>query len=314
MAQTRTYASLLSNIESLCGASFLATEQSRVKDFVNQRAETAWLSSDLWENMIVVGEERAVDNSGNTPIVPYTGNVYDTTEGVTDQNPYTATVDHFMRIHKKNPWNEISVTEYEIQGDSTGARLLGYDAAYGLSTSVDSAALSGGTFDIDTASGGLVDFYVGGTVKVSGFDTNNGVDPNGTYTITGVSGYTSGITIVSFALSGSGSWATLNGNETVETPSVFCTYKKRLSDTTYGDGSGETTAIPNEWFNYLVHGASCDILRNDKQYAAANSEERYAREKLSMQLERLDRMHTSQTIGKRILTHGTEQARTSSYR
>jgi hypothetical protein len=90
--------------------------------------------------------------------------------------------------------------------------------------------------------------------------------------------------------------------------SVYVTYKKQFSDT-YGDGVGEETDIPAEWFDYLAYGAYADFLRMDELNEKAALEDRNAEQALVLELLNIDRQHTTQIVGKRIFTHTNNQGR-----
>jgi hypothetical protein len=307
VAQTDTYANLLLLIEALYGSSFGSTELTRIQALVNRRAWFAYRESDFWEDQLVIGEERCVDGSIQT--VPYTGVVFDNTVGVFDINPYTASVDHFIRVHQTNPWNQLSAIEFEHSGDSTGARLAGYKPVYGLSRTPGAAGNVSGTVSVSTTAGTAWDVYVGGTIRLSGFDTDV-MDINGTQTVTSIAVVATGTTArFTHSNTASNTW-TISGDETVEVPVAFCTYKKRLNSITYG--ASDTTAIPQAWFEYIAHGVMADLLRGDERWEAASVEENQANFALQRELERLERMQAPQMVGQRIATHGTEQGRTSS--
>lgn len=65
--------------------------------------------------------------------------------------------------------------------------------------------------------------------------------------------------------------------------SAFVTYKAALSST-YGDGTGETTDVPEEWFEYMAQGAYADWLRSEGQTEKAALEEVIAADQLQDQL------------------------------
>ena len=308
MAQTDTYANLILLIGARMGASFGDVELARIKALINSRARLAVRESDYWDNFLVIGEERAVD--GSTNVVPYTGAVYDVSSA---SDPYAGPVDRFLRIHKVKPWDTRSSQEYEFAGVGAGARLISYADSYGLSAAISAATATSGTVVVRTAST-MVDYYVGGGIQVEGCDTDV-VDINGTHTVTAVStaAYTAGYTEVTYSITDTtNNTFSISGDETMKTPSVFCTYKKRLA-TAYGDGVGESTSVPIEWFEYIAHGVFADMLRSDHQYEAAAMEDRSAVFALELELERLDAQHAIQTVGQSIFTHLSEQGRAVNY-
>lgn len=89
---------------------------------------------------------------------------------------------------------------------------------------------------------------------------------------------------------------------------AFVTYKAQLTDT-YGDGSGETTAIPAEWFQYLAHGTYADYLRAEGQQEKAALADQEAEGLLQDELIRIDEQHTLQMVANRIFTNANMQMR-----
>lgn len=90
--------------------------------------------------------------------------------------------------------------------------------------------------------------------------------------------------------------------------SVYVTYQKQLTDT-YGDGDGEETSVPLEWYDYIAHGTFADFLRFDEQNEKAFAEESIAQKILDEEMMNVDRQHTHQIVGRRIFTHTNNQGR-----
>jgi hypothetical protein len=89
---------------------------------------------------------------------------------------------------------------------------------------------------------------------------------------------------------------------------AFLTYKAQLSDT-YGDGAGETSSVPAEWFQYLAHGTYADYLRAEGQQEKAALADQEAEALLTEELIRLDENHTSGFVSNRIRTNANMQLR-----
>ena len=89
---------------------------------------------------------------------------------------------------------------------------------------------------------------------------------------------------------------------------AFVTYKAQLTDT-YGDGSGESTAIPAEWFQYLAHGTYADYLRAEGQQEKAALADQEAEGLLQDELIRIDEQHTLQMVANRVFTNANMQMR-----
>lgn len=105
--QTKTYAQLISLIQSLSGVVFATIELGRIKALVNRRALRAFRSTNYWPRFLKIGEEREVTNN----VVPYT-------EAGLDP------IDTFLRIHKQAPYINVSVQEYDIMVTADGATLV----------------------------------------------------------------------------------------------------------------------------------------------------------------------------------------------
>lgn len=202
--QTRTYAELLSLIQSLSGVVFATLELGRIKALINRRALRAYRSTNYWPRFLKVGEERTVTSN----VVPYT-------EAGKDA------IDTYLRIHVQAPYVVTSVQEYEIMVTADGATLVAGNAA---------------------------------------------------------------------------------------PTSAFVTYKKQLTDT-YGDGAGESTAIPAEWFQYIAHGTYADYLRAEGQQEKAALADQEADMLLQEEMIRIDEQHTLQLVANRIFTNANMQMR-----
>lgn len=105
--ETRTYADLYETIEALCGVSFAAVEQPRIRALVNRRATKAFRATNYWPRFLVVGEERAV--SSNVVAYDETG---------------LASIDTFLTIHKTAPFVSASAQRYDFHVGSSGATLV----------------------------------------------------------------------------------------------------------------------------------------------------------------------------------------------
>jgi len=89
---------------------------------------------------------------------------------------------------------------------------------------------------------------------------------------------------------------------------AFVTYKAQLTDT-YGDGSGESTTIPAEWYQYIAHGTYADYLRAEGQQEKSVIADQEAELLLQDEMIRLDENHTSGLVSNRIFTNANMQMR-----
>jgi hypothetical protein len=202
--QTRTYAELLSLIQSLSGVIFATLELGRIKALINRRALRAYRSTNYWPRFLKIGEERVVTND----VVPYT-------------ESGKSSIDTYLRIHVQAPYVTTSVQEYDIMVTADGAKLV-----------------------------------AGNTAPTS----------------------------------------------------AFVTYKAQLSDT-YGDGAGESTSIPAEWYQYMAHGTYADYLRAEGQQEKAALADQEADMLLQEEMIRIDEQHTLQLVANRIFTNANMQMR-----
>ena len=89
---------------------------------------------------------------------------------------------------------------------------------------------------------------------------------------------------------------------------AYVTYKAQLVDT-YGDGGGEQTAIPAEWYQYMAHGTYADYLRAEGQQEKSVIADQEAELLLQDEMIRLDENHTSGLVSNRIFTNANMQMR-----
>ena len=149
MAQTETYANLLSLIESYHGANLIDIEKTRVRHLVNARARAAYRESDLWDQFLVTGEERVVnDADANRLYVPFVS----TTSAAAGVTSITAgDIDTVLRAHDANPFATKSAKEYEVFMGKDGVELPGYKVTYGAQQDVVSWESGFGVAIVTTA-------------------------------------------------------------------------------------------------------------------------------------------------------------------
>ena len=314
MSQTETYANLLSTIEALHGATFIDVEKTRIRHLVNSRARAAYRESDLWDQFLVTGEERVVNDSDPTNLyVPFVG----TTSATADVTSITAgDIDTVLRAHDANPFAVTSPREYEVLMAKDGVILPGYKVTYGASNVVKTWGSGIGIAAITLQN--KTDAIVGGTVKVEGVTTASAAANllcNDTFTLTTVGGQvdvavddTMAAIVHAFSVTTSSSDIS---SATASFPVVYLTYKRRLTEV-YGDQTGDTTSIPMEWRDYISLGVFADTLASDGFVEKSFALESRANKALQRELERLDRNRGNQFVNHRVRTHGSSQARQSS--
>ena len=108
--ETRTYADLFELVESLCGVSFAAIEEARIKALINRRATKAYRASNHWPRFLTIGEERTVTSN----VIPFTEDNLDS-------------IDTFLRIHRTEPFVSSQAQEYAFMVTYDGARIISGD-------------------------------------------------------------------------------------------------------------------------------------------------------------------------------------------
>jgi len=104
----RTYNDLFGLIKALAGVSdFTAGEQTMILAMANRRLREAYDTSMVWPRYLVVGEARTLDSN---QIVSYS-------------QSGKASIAEFIRIHRTQPFKNLSALEYEFFVDSYGAHI-----------------------------------------------------------------------------------------------------------------------------------------------------------------------------------------------
>ena len=306
MSQTETYANLLSLIESYHGATLIDIEKTRVRILANARAHAAYRESELWDQFLVAGEDRVVNDVDSARLfVPFIGY---TSEHPSPDNAKEGDIDTVLRAHKESPYAINSVREYEVFMGRDGVELPGYRVAYGQETAASLWQGSNPNWTIRVATS--MDGVSGGTIELAGIVTDSTtIDAalNATHTITNVRYGTDGSTDFSFSEAVAPSSVNI-GAATIKLPTVHLSYKKRL-DVTYGDQVDDTTSIPKEWKDYIALGVYADMLASDGFMEKSLATEARAAKALQIELERVDRNRANQFVNQRIRTHGSDQAR-----
>ena len=308
MSQTETYANLVSTIEALHGATFIDIEKTRIRLLVNSRARAAYRESDVWDQFLVAGEDRVVNDVDSSRLyVPFVGT---SSAHATQANIKAGDIDTALRAHEVTPYAINSPREYEMFMGRDGVELPGYKVVYGHENDATLWQGSSPNWTIRVAE--TVDGIIGGTVELSGIVTDStAIDAslNTTHTLTNVRYGTDGSTDFSFSAAVSPSSVTVSAAK-VKVPTVYLSYKKRL-DVTYGDQTGDTTTIPMEWRDYISLGVFADTLASDGFIEKSFAMESRANKALQRELERLARNRANQFVNHRVRTHGSSQARQS---
>ena len=310
MSQTETYANVLSLIESYHGATLIDIEKTRVRHLVNARARSAYRESDLWDQFLVTGEERVVNDSDSTRLyVPFVG----TTSATTDvTNIKAGDIDTVLRAHDANPFAVNSVREYEVFMGKDGVELPGYKVVYGASQVPLTWSSGFGAAFITLEN--KTDAIVGGTIKVEGVVTNSSSANdicNDSFAVSSVTQADTSpedhLAVVTHTFSITTTSASLTDAK-VSFPVVYLTYKRRMTEV-YGDQDGDTTTIPMEWKDYICLGVYADMLASDGFHEKSLAWEGRANKALQRELERIDRNRAHQFVNHRVRTHSSNQVR-----
>jgi len=311
VSQTVAYSETLALVEALLGADLISLEQTRARALINSRAHFAYRESDLWDQFLVTGEERVVNDSDSTRLyVPFIG----TTSADTNCTSIQAgDIDTCLRAHDANPFAVNSVREYEVFMGKDGVELPGYKVTYGATQSITEWGYLFGSAIITLPA--KTDAISGGTVKVENVVTTQSAANdivNDTFTLTAISTQLdtpvdSVSVAITHAFTVSASQSDISEAQ-VSFPVVYLTYKRRLTET-YGDQDGDTTTLPREWHEYCALGTVADMLQSDGFTEKSMAMEAKATAALNRELERVDRNRAHQFVNQRVRTHTSNQAR-----
>lgn len=141
--QDKLFTDLFDLVQALAGVeSFTPAESSKVIALANRRLYEAYNSSQSWTRYIVVGEERAL----NAQVVPFT-------ETNLDQ------IADFIRIHRTQPFLNLSAVEYEFYVDGSGAHILNPSDNAATSVFVTYKKAWDGPFDVSSTTVPMEFFY-----------------------------------------------------------------------------------------------------------------------------------------------------------
>jgi hypothetical protein len=328
--QTRTYADLFALIQALCGVVFASIETGRIKALINRRAQRAYRSSNYWTRFLKIGEERAV-GPGGSPSVQASVEI-----GADDSKlKFTANLLSFVGADGNNC--RVRAINPGTNNASLNASQSGYDLTISLATNSSGFAISTAlqikTFiqdsffppilcDLGNGSNGSGVYeahdYVsleGGVNEVPPLDipanvvpySESGLQPIDTFLRIFKQAPYIASSVQEFDFTVTADGATLVAGD-LDPSTAFVTYKAQLSDT-YGDGAGETSSVPAEWFQYLAHGTYADYLRAEGQQEKAAVADQEAEALLTEELIRLDENHTSGFVSNRIRTNANMQLR-----
>ena len=326
--QTRTYADLFALIQALCGVVFASGETGRIKALINRRAQRAYRSSNYWTRFLKIGEERRLSGDSAAATTTVSGSSY-----------YIATVGSTNYFDIGVPFSAlfegaITTTVLTVTSMSEGLISVGDFVidAVGMDN-VQITAFGTGTGGVGTytvspsqstiAPGTpLATFTVGTYFTATGSGTGTGtVFPALGYVPYSETGKSSVDTFLrffkqapyiassvqEFDFTVTADGATLVAGD-LDPSTAFVTYKAQFTDT-YGDGAGETSSVPAEWFQYLAHGTYADYLRAEGQQEKAALADQEAEALLTEELIRLDENHTSGFVSNRIRTNANMQLR-----
>ena len=327
--QTKTYAELFALIQALCGVVFASIETPRIKALINRRALRAYRATNYWPRFLKIGEERGLfadpvsattTVSGSSYIINTIGTTDYSLIGATPSAEFTGQITASTTTLTVTAVTSgtISIGQYITgSGLTSGGQITGFLTGSGgvgtYTISTANAILTSRTFKSFTTG---VNFIATGTG--SGTGTVSQVLDYIPYTQTGLSSIDTFLRVhkqapyVTASVQEYDIMVTANGATLVcgNTPpsEAFVTYKAQLTDT-YGDGSGETTAIPAEWFQYLAHGTYADYLRAEGQQEKAALADQEAEGLLQDELIRIDEQHTLQMVANRVFTNANMQMR-----
>ena len=141
--QDSTFTDLFSLVQALSGVeSFTPAESAKVIALANRRLYEAYSASQSWTRYIVVGEERTLSGQ----VVPFAETSMDT-------------ISDFLRIHRTQPFLNLSAIEYEFYVGQTGAHILNPTDNAPTSAFVTYKKVWDGPFDVSSTNVPMEFFY-----------------------------------------------------------------------------------------------------------------------------------------------------------
>jgi hypothetical protein len=333
--QTRTYADLFALIQALCGVVFASIETGRIKALINRRAQRAYRSSNYWTRFLKIGEERAVGPGGSPPVEASIEIGSDDSKLKFTANPvlFVGADGNNCRVRAVNPGTPNANLSFSRSGNDQTINLATNSSSAVISTATQiknaiAAALDVAPLfilvdcDLGTGSDGTGVYeahdYVsleGGVNEVPPLDIpasvvpyfEAGLQPIDTFLRIFKQAPYIASSVQEFDFTVTADGATLVAGD-LNPSTAFLTYKAQFTDT-YGDGAGETSSVPAEWFQYLAHGTYADYLRAEGQQEKAALADQEAEALLTEELIRLDENHTSGFVSNRIRTNANMQLR-----
>lgn len=287
--QERTYSDLLDLIEALAGVdSFTSSEEAKVLALANRRGYQAYNAYDQWPRYMVAAQARPAPNG-------YVPREYDAAAGVRTGSAETR-----------------SGTTVTIVCTTAVDFVVGqYVTVAGLSGTVNP----------------------NGTYQVTGISTTTLTDDTFTYEVvttnTGTETYSGTATVTPVTIPDIGHfhrlwdgnpWGTEMAteyefyvdsdgahpiNNFQSLTGFWVGFKKEWE----GPYASNSTAIPNEFFYFMAHGAYADFLRGDGQVDKALAEEGAAQTYLALEIDRAENTRNNNSVGRRISTYVSRQAR-----
>ena len=141
--QDKLFTDLFDLVQALAGVeSFTPAESSKVIALANRRLYEAYSVSQSWTRYIVVGEERAL----NAQVIPFS-------ETGLDQ------IADFIRIHRTQPFLNLSAVEYEFYVAGDGAHILNPSDNSPTAAFVTYKKVWDGPFDVSSTTVPMEFFY-----------------------------------------------------------------------------------------------------------------------------------------------------------
>jgi hypothetical protein len=310
--QTKTYTELFALVQALCGVVFASVEAPRIKALINRRALRAYRSTNYWTRFLKIGEERAAVNS----VIPYSGFKVISADAIEISgivNPSEAN-----GIYTLIPPNILAPNVFEKPGFRIKQGQFGdfppLEPCWIISTANEFLNVTYFRTDFFPPSpAGLSWTPVSGTGDVTSLATTVQADlgaplpsvdtflriyKQAPYVTTSAQEYEFTVTVDGASL--------ISGD--LNPAAAFVTYKAQLVDT-YGDGVGEVSLVPAEWFQYIAHGTYSDYLRAEGQQEKSVIADQEAEMLLQDEMIRLDENHTSGLVSNRIFTNANMQLR-----
>jgi hypothetical protein len=324
--QTKNYGDLFTFIQALIGAGTLTVPECRIiHQFINQRLQEAYNTTQSWPRYLVSSEERilyGILTSGISASDSHSNSYYyflgnDSNGNAVYKSKNTHSTNHFIfyYVTSSNKWRLGKIPTSDLTVDSSGV------VSYTNITTLCQSETTNDASPLDVKSweniGGTTGTLDTDAKSIILFDDTDGNDIGEFIRIYRKKAFLNQSQLeYDFFLDIDGAHilnvANSNDNK------GFVTYKKRQDFLTITEGGtpnasnytdNTSVQVPLEFYNFIANGAHADFLRVERRFEEALQADNKAQNYLAQELEKLDIIANNNNLKKKFSTHLNRNSR-----